>query len=55
MIEGLNPGGARVSTPVQTGLGAHPASRIMGTGGVKWPGRGVDHPSQSRADVKELV
>ena len=37
MIKGWNPGGARVSTPVQTGLGAHPA------GGVKRPGRGIDH------------
>jgi len=30
----------------------------MGTGffpGVKRPGRGVDHPSPSRADVKERV
>jgi len=35
--------GARFSAPVQTGLGAHPASYIMGTGsfpGVK-SGRGV--------------
>ena len=39
--------GARFSTPVQTGPGAHPASYTMGTGslpGVKRPGRGVDHP-----------
>ena len=30
----------------------------MGTGcfpGVKWPGRGVDHPPPSRAEVKERV
>jgi hypothetical protein len=36
----------RFSAPVQTGLGAHPASYTMGTGsfqGVKRPGRGVDH------------
>jgi len=35
------------SAPVQTGRGAHPASYTMGTGsfpGVKWTGRGVDHP-----------
>jgi hypothetical protein len=41
------PVGARFSGPVQTGSGAHPASYTMGTGsfpGVKWPGRGVDHP-----------
>jgi hypothetical protein len=39
--------GARYSVPVQTGSEDHPASYIMGTGsfpGVKWPGRGVDHP-----------
>ena len=32
---------------VQTGPGAYPASRTMGTGfflGVKRPGRGADHP-----------
>jgi len=37
---------ARLSLPVQTGTGAHPASYTMGTGsfpGVKRPWRGVDH------------
>jgi hypothetical protein len=37
------PGGATFSAPVQTGLGAYPASCTMGTGscpGVKRPGRG---------------
>ena len=52
---GSNPGGeARFSSPVQTGPGAHPASYIMGTGyfpGVKWSGRGVDHPPTSGAEV----
>jgi len=50
--------GARFSAPVQTGPGAHPASCTMGTGsfpGVKRPGRGVDHPLPSRAEVKERV
>jgi len=40
---GSNPGGATFSAPVQTGLGAHPASCTMGTGsflGVK-SGRGL--------------
>jgi len=40
----------RYSAPVQTGPGAHPASHTMGTGyfpGVKWPGRGGDHPPPS--------
>ena len=42
--------GARLSVPVQTGPGAHPASCTMGTGsfpGVKRPGRGADHPPPS--------
>jgi hypothetical protein len=44
------------SAPVQTGRGAHPASYTMGTGscpGVKRPGRGVDHPPPTSAEVKE--
>jgi hypothetical protein len=50
--------GARFSAPVQTGPGAHPPSYTMGTGsfaGVKRPGRGVDHPPSSSAEVKERV
>jgi hypothetical protein len=50
--------GARISAPVQTGSGAHPASYTMGTGyfpGVKGPGRGVDHPTASIAEDKERV
>jgi len=50
--------GARFSTTVQTGPGAHPASYGMGSGsflGVKQPRRGVDHPSSSNAKVKERV
>jgi len=49
---------ARFSAPVQTGPGAHTASYTTGTGpfpGVKRPGRGVDHPLPSRAEVKEKV
>jgi len=41
------PVGEIFSAPVQTGLGAHPASYTVRTGslsGVKRPGRGVDHP-----------
>jgi len=48
----------RFSAPVQTGPGAHLASYTMGTGSfpeVERPERGVDHPSQSRAEVKERV
>jgi len=52
------PVGARFSVPVQTGPRVHPASYTMGTGslpGVKWPGRGVDHPFPPSAEVKERV
>jgi len=51
-------GGARFSAHVQIGPGAHPASYTMVTGsfpGVKGPGRGVDHPTASNAEVKEIV
>ena len=43
--------GARFSSPVQTGPGAHPTSCKMGSGsfpGVKRPGRGADHPPPSK-------
>jgi hypothetical protein len=49
---------ARFSAPVQTCPGAHPVSYTMRTGfspGAKRPGRGVDHPPQSSAEVKERV
>jgi hypothetical protein len=49
---------ARFSAPVQTGPRAYPASCTMGTGsfpGIKRPGRGVDHPPPSSAEVKERV
>ena len=48
--------GARFSAPAQTSPGAHPAPSTKVTGsfpGVKRPGRGVDHPPASRAEVKE--
>ena len=51
-------GGARFSTPVHTGPGAHPAFCAMGTGsfpGVKRPGRGVDHSIPSSVEDKERV
>jgi len=50
--------GVRFAAPVQTGPGAHPSSYTMGTGsfpGVKPPGRGIDHPPPSSAEVKERV
>jgi len=49
---------ARFYAPVQTGSDVHPASCTMGSGsfpGVKRPGRGVDHPPPSSAEVKERV
>jgi hypothetical protein len=48
--------GARFSAHVQTGPGAYPSSYTMGTGSfpeVKRPGRGVDHPPPSSAEVIE--
>jgi len=50
--------GVRISAPIQTSPGAHPASYTMGSGSfleVKWPGRGNDHPPPSSAEVKERV
>ena len=47
---------ARFSAPVQTGPGAHPASHTVSTRsfpGVKWLGRGIDHPPPSTVKVKE--
>jgi hypothetical protein len=52
------PVGARFSAPIQTGPGAHPASCATSTSsfpGLKQPGRGVDHPPPSSAEVKERV
>ena len=58
-VRGSNPGRwARFSAPFQTGPGAHPLSYTMGTGsfpGVKRPGRGVDRPPTSSAEVEERV
>jgi hypothetical protein len=51
-------GGARFSAPVQTRPGAYPASYTMGTGffpRVMQPGRCVDYPHTSSAEVKERV
>jgi len=50
--------GARFSAPIQTGPGVHPASYTMGTEsflGVKRPGRDIDHPPPSSAEVKERI
>jgi len=50
--------GAKFSGPVHASPGAHPTSYTMGTGsflGVKRPGRGVDDPPPSGAEVKERV
>jgi hypothetical protein len=51
-------GRARFSASIQTGPWAHPASYTMSTRsfpGVKRPGHGIDHPTQSSAEVKECV
>jgi len=50
--------GRDFSAHVQTGPWAYPASYTMGTASfwrVKRPGRGVDHPPPSSAEVKENV
>jgi len=50
--------GVRFSAPFQTGPGAHSVFCTMGTGsfpGVKRPGRAVDHPSPSSANIKERL
>ena len=55
------PVGARFSVPVQTNPGAHPASYTMGTGsflqkgrgGVKRPGRGIEHPHHLASRLKK--
>ena len=49
------PVSAKFSEPVQTQPWGHPASRTMGTGsfpGVKWSGRGVDHPNHLSTRLK---
>jgi len=50
--------GVRLSAHVQTGPGVHPGFCKMGNEsfpGIKRPGRGVDHPTTSSAEVKERV
>ena len=52
------PVAAIFSTPVQICSEAYPASYTMVTGsfpGIKRPGRGVDYPPISSAEVKERV
>ena len=51
-----NPVGAKISAPVQTSPGSHPASYTMGTGFlpvVKRPGREVYHLQPYSAEVKK--
>ena len=56
-IESQSGGGAGFSVSVQTGPAAHPAlcTKVAGSlsWGVKRPGRGVDHPPPSSAEVKK--
>ena len=52
------PVGARFSAPAHTGPAVYPASYTMGTVSfpdIKRPGRGVDHPPPSSAEVKERL
>jgi hypothetical protein len=53
-----NPFEAKFSASLQTDPGSHPASYTIGTGSFPWkkrPGRCVDHPPASTAEVKERV
>jgi hypothetical protein len=55
---GIESQGGRDFTHLQTGCEAHPVTSTMGTGsllGVKRPGRGIDYPPPSRAEVKQRV
>jgi len=55
---GSNPGGDEIFRNRPQRPSAHPAYYAVGTGaflGVKWPGRGADHPPPSNAQVKERV
>jgi len=57
-VQGSNPGRSRFFALVQIGPWAHPSSCTKVTWsfpGVKPPGRGVDHPPPSSAEVKEKV
>ena len=54
-VRGSNPGGARLSTPVQTGPGAHPASHTMSTGSFPGINSGRGVPFTTHAGVKERV
>jgi hypothetical protein len=50
--------GGYISSPVQLGSGAHPASYEMDASSlsvVKRQGRGLDHTTPSRAEVKERI
>ena len=50
--------GARYSAPVHTGRVAHPVSYTMGTASFLWVKtgeHGTDHPSLSKAKIKESV
>jgi len=58
MVQGSNPSGGEIFCTCADWHEAHPASYTMGTGsfpGVKWPGRGIDHPPLSNIEVKERV
>ena len=49
---------ARFYASVQTGPGAHPATRKMGTEsrlGIKWPGNGIDYPPSSSTEGKQRL
>jgi len=55
MVKGASQSGVRISAPIQTKHGAHPASYTIGTGsflGFKWPGHGIDNPPPPSVKAK---
>jgi len=58
MVWGVNPGGGEIFRTRPDRPWGSSSSYTMGTGslpGVKCPGRGLDHPPPSSAEVKERV
>ena len=57
-VRGSNPGGGKISSILTDRPWGYPSSYTRGTEsfpGVKRPGRDVDHPLPSSAEVKERV
>jgi len=58
MVQGSNPGGGEISSPVQTSSRAYLSSHTMTTESfleVKWPGHGFNHTPPTSTEVKESI